>query len=91
MPLHRVFCDGNEMGADAEGGDYFWLGFPDSLRDIAAIGDELAEGLHVRLYSPGEFELDAYLKFDPERDSWIGYEIEGTFKYCPGALGPQSK
>jgi hypothetical protein len=51
------------------------LSFFGSLRDIAALGGELREGMTVTLYddgdAPDDLEFDAILRRDPESDYWL--------------------
>ena len=63
----------------------FDLRFRKSIEDITKIGDELREGLHVIIYSPGELEIEAILKFDSDRGIWLGVPVPGTIKYLDGS------
>ncbi len=66
--LPRVFFDGND-GSDETGWE---LHFDTSEADVARSPGGPRNGLLVRLYSPGELEWDAVLRFERERGMWVG-------------------
>ena len=84
--MHRIMFDTND-GNDQFG---YELKFADSLKDIAAIGDDLRDGLRVVIYMPHELEMEAVLKFDPKAGIWLGFPVAGTTKIYPEAFGPNS-
>lgn len=83
----RIFFDAN---AGTHGVGYI-LWFDRSKADMAAIKD-LRSGLLVRLYMPGELEVDATLQFDAELGCWRGipvgdYEVVGASGKVVRTLG----
>jgi hypothetical protein len=79
--MHRIFFDGND-GSMIRGWE---LRFQQSIEDMAAIGSDLREGLHVIIYSPNELEMEAILKFEESIGYWIGIPVPGTIKYLDGS------
>jgi hypothetical protein len=75
--MHRIFFDTNE-GTHAAG---YELRLPASIADLAALGDELREGLRVVIVMPDELEMQADLSFDRESGYWIAAPVSGTIKY----------
>jgi len=75
---------------DGDGQFGYQLVFADSLKDLAAIGDDLRDGLRVIIYMPQELEMEAVLKFDPKAGIWLGLPVAGTTKIYPEELGPSS-
>ena len=63
------------------------LKFVDSLKDLAAIGNNLRDGLHVIIYMPNELEMEATLKLDSRSGIWLGVPVPGTTKYFPESCG----
>jgi len=86
MSLPRIFFDAND-GNDEYG---YELKFDQSLEDMKPIAHLLRDGLRVVIYSPGEMEMEATLKFDTERNYWLGFPVEGTLQIYPEAYGPAS-
>jgi len=78
--LPRILFDTND--GTAERG--YELKFTQSLEDIAAIGQQIHEGMQVVIYMPEELEFIATLKFDREAGWWLGVPIAGTIKYLDG-------
>src|SRR6476661_8806150 len=66
----RIFFDSN-AGTDERG---YFLWFDTSKAEIAAI-ENVETGQTVRLYMPGELEVDATLRFDDKHGCWIGVPI----------------
>jgi hypothetical protein len=79
--MHRIFFDGND--GDMKSG--FELRFRLSMEDLAAVGSELREGLHVIIYTPNELEMEAILRFDEKMGFWRGIPLPGTIKYLDGS------
>ncbi len=82
--LPRVMFDTND-GTETVG---YWLGFDQSKRDLSAIGANLADGLHVIIYMPGELEMEAILSFDRSQDVWLAHPVAGTIKYLDEDILP---
>ena len=75
----RIFFDTN-AGTD-EGGYFLW--FDTSKAEITAI-EHVAAGLAVRLYMPGELEVDATLRFDDKHGCWVGVPF-GDYELMEGS------
>jgi hypothetical protein len=84
--MHRIMFDTNDGNSQFG----YELKFADSLKDIAAIGNDLRDGLRVIIYMPRELEMEAVLKFDPMAGIWLGIPVAGTTKIYPEALDPLS-
>jgi len=90
--LPRVYFDTNE-GHEAG----YLLILDQSVRDLAALGERLRDGLRVIIYMTGELEMEAHLRFDrastvrrpdePE-GAWIAEPIEGTIRDLSPGAGP---
>lgn len=70
--MHRVFIPND----DPDRLDY-WLHDRQSEGDLAAMGEDLREGVRVRLWRPGEFEIEAELRFQAEVNCWVAYPVRG--------------
>lgn len=79
--MHRVFFDGNSGPGDTPDDPRFGLWFETSLQDLAALGDELKDGLRIIIYSPGELEMEAVLEFDAKHDAWMAIGDGATIRY----------
>ncbi len=79
--MHRVSFDTNEGSHDIG----YWLHLPNSLLDIASIGNNIHDGLHVIIYMPDELEMEAVLKFDKEGGFWKAIPIPDTIKHLDGS------
>jgi hypothetical protein len=75
--MHRIYFDTNE-GPDSR---RYALWLRQSLEDMAAISDELHDGLHVIIYMTDELEMEAILEFDNTHGAWMAKPIKGTEKY----------
>lgn len=68
----RVAFDTN--AGDAASG--YLLYFPDSVKDLEQMGDELRERAIVTLYMPDEVEVTAQLTFDHTLNCWRGVPLK---------------
>jgi hypothetical protein len=74
--LHRIFFDSNDGSYDRG----YELDLPRSIEDLARIGGELKDGLHVLIYMPNELEMEAILTYDSVQERWMASPIHGTVK-----------
>jgi len=81
--IPRIFFDTNEGHPDSG----YWLTLDPSLRDLAALGDRLSEGLEVIIRMPDELEMHATLRHDPDQGMWLADPIPGTIVYLDGSDG----
>jgi hypothetical protein len=80
--LPRIFFDTNE-GTHDHG---YELSLPLSLAGLAAISDQLRDGLQVLIYMPDELEMRAILNFAVKQQVWIARPIEGSIRYLDGSV-----
>lgn len=78
--MYRIYFDSNDAVDDG-----YSLSCVGSQADIAAIADQLREGMRVTLYMTGymtgELEVDAILKYDAQNCRWIGCPVPGSLHY----------
>ena len=71
--MFRIHCDANER----DGLGRYIL----AIQDIAPIADKLTAGMHVILYEPEDYEVEAVLDFDDKHKVWVALAIWSTIKY----------
>lgn len=72
--MHRIYFDANS--GTVEYG--FFLTFNKSKEELSAMGEVLAEGVHVIIYDLEEFEVEAVLYFDRDNDVWKAVPLPGV-------------
>jgi hypothetical protein len=75
--MHKVFFDSNT--GSLTGG--FLLYFDQSKLDLERMGESLIDGTEITIYDPGEFELDAILRYDGEYGCWRAVPTSGEIRY----------
>ena len=81
MSLPLVFFDTND-GSMEHG---YWVGFDQSRKDLAALGDKLREGSKVIIHMQDELQMTATLRFDAAANVWWADPVAGTASYLGGS------